>query len=57
MAEDSEPPPNREAEIVLSSSGVKDDVEEDTEVLQTTDCSPSEKCLEGEVEVSDAPKG
>lgn len=57
MPEDSEPPPNVEAEIVSTSSAVQNKLNDDAEVIINTDCSSSGKHIVWEPEGSDAPKG
>ena len=56
VSEDPEPLANGEAGIVTSST-VQDNLEEDAEVVQVTDCSSSRTSLEWKVEDSDAPEG
>lgn len=57
MSEDPEPLGNGKAEIVVTSSAVQDNLEEDAEVVQVTDSSSSRTSLEWKVEDSDAPEG
>lgn len=57
VSEDPEPLGNGKAEIVVTSSAVQDNLEEDAEVVQVTDSSSSRTSLEWKVEDSDAPEG
>ncbi|KAM7512181.1 hypothetical protein LguiB_011056 [Lonicera macranthoides] len=56
VSEDPEPLANGKAEIVVTSSAVQDNLEENSEVVQVTDCSSSRTSLEWKVEDSDAPE-
>lgn len=55
VSEDSDPSPSGEAEVLLTSPGVQDIVDDETVVVPNTDCSSSGKSLVWELEDSDAP--